>query len=216
MDVSEKLFSKWNKWLSTIYDDIQGLLVNRHIFREVQEIIRSNTDIQFDDTFYEWMGNVYAAAAVIGVRRQVDTHKGSISFARLLGEIRENPEILPRERYLRLYKDRVIRDRVANRTFDKFAGTGRQHVNGALVGADLNMLNEKAETIRKFANKRIAHTDRAEFKSLPTYGELDDCLDYLEEMLKKYLSLFRAETHRSIVPVWTYDWKEIFRRPWIV
>ena len=47
------------------------------------------------------------------------------------------------------------------------------------------------------------------------YVELDDCLDCLEKLLKKYLLLFTAEAHLYIVPIWQYDWKEIFRRPWI-
>lgn len=206
---------KWNEWLDTIYKDVQNLLTNRYIFREVQKIISSNPRIQIGSSFYDWMGSVYAASQVIGVRRQVDADSDSISFRNLLDEIRQHAHILSRERYVSLYKDSGLPNDIPHRDFDRKAGTGRNHIDPVVVEADLSALQEKAERIRKYVNKRIAHFDRAEFKSLPTYAELDECLDYLEALLKKYLSLLQAKTHLSIVPVWQYDWKEIFRRPWI-
>jgi len=208
-------FNVWNEWLTTIHADVQGLLINRHIFREVQQIIQTNPKIQLASSFYEWMGNVYATAAVIGVRRQMDTDKDSISFARLLGEILGTPQILSRERYVRLYKGSHIPEEKAHRDFDKFSGAGGPYVDRGFISVQLSTLKEKTERIRKFANKRIAHFDRSEFTKLPTYGELDDSLDYIEDLLKKQLLLLRAEAHRNIVPVWQYDWKEVFRRPWI-
>lgn len=101
---ADAIFAKWDGWLSTIHGEIQGLLVNRHIFREVQAIIQANPKIQLASSFYQWMGNTYATAAVIGVRRQLDKDPDSVSFARLLGEVATNPQVLSRERYVALYK----------------------------------------------------------------------------------------------------------------
>lgn len=211
----DALFNLWNEWLSTILTDVRGLLINRHIFQEVQKIIRSNAKIQLESSFYEWMGNVYAASAVIGVRRQLDMDKRSISFARLFDEIIKNPQVISRERFTALYKGSVVPKSYAHRDFDRFSGPGGSHVNPELVKVDLSVLEQKAEGIRKFANKRIAHFDKSEFRQVPTYVELDECLDYLEELLKKYLLLFRAEGDLRIVPTWQYDWQQIFRLPWI-
>jgi hypothetical protein len=79
---ADAMFAKWDGWLSTIHEQVRGLLVNRHIFREVQAIIQENPKIQLASSFYEWMGNTYATTAVIGVRRQLDKGHDSISFAR--------------------------------------------------------------------------------------------------------------------------------------
>ena len=57
---NDNQFKKWNKWLDTIFADIQGLLVNRYIFWEVQKIIQANPKIQMGSLFYEWMGNIYS------------------------------------------------------------------------------------------------------------------------------------------------------------
>jgi len=208
-------FAKWNKWLDKIYADIQGLLVNRHIFREVQKTIQANPKIQIGSSFYEWMGNVYATAAVIGVRRQRDKDKKSVSFARLLEEIQGVPEVISRERYIALYTDSVLPMDFANRNFDKLIGHGCSHIDPKMVENDLDLLIKKSKKLKNFVNKRIAHFNKSAFKNPPTYAELDECLDYLEKLLKKYLSIFRAEVHLRIVPVWQYDWKQIFKYPWI-
>jgi len=89
------------------------------------------------------------------------------------------------------------------------------HFDFSGADKDLEVLLAKARRIRDHVNKRVAHFDRAGFAELPTYAELDECLDYLEDLLKKYLAVFGAEGHTRIVPVWQFDWKEIFRRPWI-
>src|SRR6266850_2902607 len=98
-------FKKWDRWLEKIKGDITRLSVNRHIFWEVQEIIKRNAKIQKPSSFYEWMGNLYATDAVIGVRRLLDKDDRSISLARLLTEIQEKPEVLSRARFLALYRD---------------------------------------------------------------------------------------------------------------
>jgi len=105
VDDSDAIFRRWNGWLEKIKDEVTRLLVNRHIFWEVQEIIKANTRIQKPSSFYEWMGNVYATDAVIGVRKQIDLHKRSISFARLFTDIANSPGILSRDRFVAMYRD---------------------------------------------------------------------------------------------------------------
>jgi hypothetical protein len=96
----EQIFERWQAWIKIISDEIQGLLINRYIFWEVQKIIKSNPKIQIGSAFYDWMGIIYPAAMAMGVRRQIDFRRDIISFARLLKEIQRNPVILSRERYL--------------------------------------------------------------------------------------------------------------------
>lgn len=166
-------FAKWDKWLEKIYIDIQRLLINRYIFREVQKIIEANPRIQIASSFYEWMGSVYANDAVIGVRRQVDPDKRSISFARLLAEIRDNPQVLSRSRFVALYKSNPSR---GHRDFDGFAGQGNAHVDPAKVDDDLDQLKQQTQNLKKYANRRVAHFDHRALKTPPTFQELDECL----------------------------------------
>lgn len=207
------LFAKWDGWLTTVHSDVLGLLINRYIFREVQAIIQANPKVQLESSFYEWMGNTYATSQAIGIRRQVDKDRDSVSFARLLSEVAAEAEVISRERHVALYKTALID--LANPGFDRLAGPGAPHLDPVVPTKELAKLEALAAPLRRYANKRIAHFDKSDFKALPTYAELDECLDYLENLLKRYLLLFRAQHYSNIVPVWQYDWKQVFRRPWI-
>jgi hypothetical protein len=44
MHMNER-FAKWNRWLDIIYDQVTDLAVYRHIFWEVQSIIKNNQRI---------------------------------------------------------------------------------------------------------------------------------------------------------------------------
>ncbi len=206
-------FDQWNQWLSAIYVDIQQALINRHIFKETMAVIEANPKIQSDDTFYSWMRMVYSQAAVVAVRRQIDQRDDVASMARLLTEISRSPSVLSREKFVSLYTN--MPPEMGHRGFDKFAGAGEPNINASLVEKDLQELRAKAASVKLFSHKRVAHYDQKAFDAVPTWKELDECLDLLETLLKKYLLLFRAESHVQIVPVWQYDWKEIFRAPWI-
>lgn len=208
-------FKKWNKWLDVIYREITSLSVNRNIFWEVQKMIKNNPKIQKPSSFYEFLGSVYVASALIGVRRQVKVDKQSISFVRLLKEICDTPEVLSRTRFVDLYRASAVQ-RSVDRDFDKFAGKGKNYVNRDLVNLDLQKLREKAGKCEKYADQRVAHFDKGAIKNVPTFRDLDDCIDFLEELLKKYYLLFRAASLLSILSVWQYDWKAIFREPWLL
>lgn len=98
--------------------------------------------------------------------------------------------------------------------FDRLAGRGALNINPQMVSDDLRILKDKVSKIRNFANKRIAHFDEYSFKDFPTFGDLDDCLDFMEELLKKYMLLLHADSS-DILPSFLYDWEKIFRYPWI-
>ncbi|MFA4888746.1 MAG: hypothetical protein WC628_04135 [Candidatus Omnitrophota bacterium] len=212
----DKIFTKWNKWLDVIYKEITSLSVNRHIFWEVQEIIKSNKEIQKPSSFYEFLGSAYASLAVMGIRRQVKINKQSISFARLLKQIADNPGVVSRERYVALYgTDQMMRE-IGERDFKKFADKLGKRINSSVVINDLKSLQTKAAKCEKYADMRVAHFDKRALKNPPTFKDLDDCINHLEELLKKYLLIFRATCVSSVLPTWQYDWKEIFLAPWIV
>ena len=207
-------FAKWNRWLEIIYDQVTDLDVYRHIFWEVQNIIKNNQRIQKPSSFYTFLGTSYVALAVMGVRRQIKQGRQSIAFARLLQEIIDTPHVLSRERFVALYTGSVV-SHFADRDFDQFSGNGKEHIDPNIVKQDLEKLKKLGLKCEEFADKRIAHYDERAPSNLPTFNELDACIDYLEELLKKYWLLFRAAALLSVLPTWQYDWKEIFQEPWL-
>jgi hypothetical protein len=211
--MNERLI-KWSKWLKVIHDDIQALLINRNIFWEVQNIIKHNKDIQKPNSFYQYLGNTYVAYSALAIRRQIKNDARSISFSRLLSEIIEDPLPLSRTYFKSLYAGSAVKT-FADRDFDKFAGANKDHICPMIVRNDLEALKMQAKKIEDFADRRIAHHDKKQPKSLPTFSEVDDCINLLDHLYVKYHLVFHASSMTSLMPVYQYDWKAIFQVPWL-
>jgi len=205
---------KWGKWLLVIHDDIQQLVMDKHVFWTVQEIIKDNPDIQKGSYFYSYLGNTYVSHAVIGVRRQIKIDRQSISLARLLTEIRETPELLSRSYYCSLYKGSNV-ESWADRDFDNHCGKGVVHISPTVVQAELDELRGKARSCEELADRRIAHHDKRPPNRLPKFNELNECIETLDKLYVRYHLLLRAQSMKTLMPTFQYDWQEIFRQPWI-
>jgi predicted Zn-dependent protease len=220
-------FNTWNKWIDVIRSEITRLSIDRNIFWEVQDIIKNNPKIQKPSSFYDFLRNTYAASALMGVRRQVKIDKDSISFAKLLREICDNPEILSRTRYFAHYKGSSVEEiakrlgttveKYRSQDFDQFAVKAGDHVDPELIKLDLEKLKSKAQKCEKYADQRVAHFDKKAISIIPRFTDLDSCIDYLEILIKKYYLLFRASVLTRILPESQneYDWKAIFKEAWI-
>lgn len=214
-------FKKWNQWLDRIYDQVEELLVRDYIYNEVQKIIQANSRIQKASLFYQWMGSVYAAATSIGIRRQLDPDKRSISLRRLLEEILKKPKVLSRQMFVSSYCSAVNEpetlkhmQKLANTEFDTFAGQGNTYVDSSLVQGDIDELITKLGGIKDFVNKRVAHTDKQGPSHLPTFEEVRDCLKFLKTLVEKYALILRGR-NGDMLPVIITDWRGVFREPWI-
>ncbi|RKU31845.1 hypothetical protein C6497_00765 [Candidatus Poribacteria bacterium] len=209
----DQKLEKWEKWLKSIRYEVMDLVRSKHIFWKLGDIVKNNPKIQKSNSFYEFAGDTYIAYSVIGVRRQIKPHRDSISFVGLLQEIVEMPCVLSRERFVALYgKDSQLE---ANHDFDQFACADAEHIEPNWVKQDLEKLKGLGREVKNFADKRIAHYDKQPVENIPSFGELDACIDFLAELTKKYWLLFKGTSIEMLVmPIVDY-WDEIFRQPWI-
>ena len=231
----DQKFAKWDGWLDEIYEEVVRLVERQQIFGEIQDIIKANPEIQEPNAFYRFLANTYGDANIMGVRRQIKPHKDSISLVGLLEEIIENPSVLSRERFVDLYSTEM--QDFANHIFDErfslysaerqdfvnlssdqqFSIRYPNHIDPAIVQQDLDELRAHGDKVEAFADKRLAHWDKKQ-PVIPTFGELNACIDCLKELTIKYLLLFRAKdlTNRFVPPFITeVDMTKIFSVPWI-
>ena len=217
----EQRFARWRDWLKIIRKDVQGLVISRHIFWEVQKIIKDNPLVQKPSSFYQWLGAAYCTQISMGIRRQLDTDTRSVSLHRLLCEIKKAPYVLSRERFQSIYKPNPAiftacqAAELANKCFDKYAGQNVDHLPVKKVGCDLRDLCNQSRKVERAATKKVAHLDEKPPTELPSFGELDACLDLLEQLVLRYQMVFEASAPASLLPTWQYDWMAIFYEPWI-
>ena len=231
---------KWLKWMKAIEKEIYGLVVDANMFWEVQDIIRENPRIQKPSVFYRYLGRTYLSHALAGLRRQIKSHRDSISFVGLLDEIANNPEQLSRSYYRSLCSHpdgpdisqiemdgregleevgitdtSQLKELIQMDDFAPYADASGEHVCPKMVEDDLKQLKLAVETQEEFADKRIAHWDKDEPNVIPKFGELDDCIKLLDETYVKYHLLFYAESIDTLMPAYQYEWKKIFLEPWL-
>jgi hypothetical protein len=214
---ADSKLEKWIRWLKVVHDDIQQLLIKRDIFWEVQDIIKTNSELRKPSSFYAYLGDTYVTYIAMGIRRQMkdDSRGRSISFVRLLTEIADTPTVLSRKYYVSLYKDSA--DQLpANADFDEFCGCDKTCISEKMVTADVRELRRVASVVEDFADKRIAHHDKRQPKVMPRFEQVDSCLDALDRLYCKYHLAFHAEAMDSLMPVYQYDWKQIFTVPWLI
>ena len=73
----------------------------------------------------------------------------------------------------------------------------------------------ESRRVERFATKKVAHLDEAPPAALPTFDELDACVDLLERIVLNYELILKISAPHSLLPTWQYDWKAIFYEPWI-
>lgn len=206
---------KWLRWLKDMKGEIRELVIAKYIYHEIINIRDNNPHLnKRGNIFYEYLAHTYTSHTISGIRRQVKYHKQSISMVRFFKEIISEPEILSRKRYVALYKKLPEID-WADKDFNQFASPDSTYINPDLVTKDLISLEESSLLLEAFADSHIAHKDQSGLKDLPTYNEVDSCIELLEKLYIKYHMLFYAEDIDTLLPEPPYDWKNIFLVPWL-
>jgi len=220
--MGNNLESRWDSIFKEISNALTVLMLNRFFFREFYEIKENNPKLNVNNHFFNWIWENYIFSASMGVRRLADRNLRTNSLYVLLKEIKDNPEILSRERYVsKFVKDSGFSREEASMFFDDLVGEGKQHIDPIEVQRDIDILVEKYGKLRAYINKTIAHAERKAHakiekpEDLPTIGDLDDCIDYMEQLFKKYYAIFYQGAYTTLLPTIQYPWKDIFKCPWI-
>ena len=203
---------KWLDWIEKIQENAHDLLMDQHLFQEYSEIIRKNPAIQRPSDFHDWVRKNYASSVALHIRRQLDMDSDSISIKRLLTEIQNDPQILTKEWHRSLYK--TLGPSYADKDFEDIAGQG-EFFDPNIAKEDIEKLDTLGEHIEKYATRRLAHNSNRPIQTDPTYNDLTNFINEFEQIMKKYILLLTASGYESLLPVWQYDWAEIFTKPWI-
>jgi len=210
-----QLLTNWIRRLKVIRAEVRSLLLSSKIFWEVQKVLEDNPDALSHRLFNDWIATNYGVATTIGVRRQLDVDSRSVSLKGLLlqmkAEVGAHPDLLSRLKFEANYRSELVS--AADREFDRLVGVGEARIKVAYVEQDIDRLDAITKTVKRFANKRIAHRDAEDIEKRKL-GELDDCLQTLAEFVDRYARLLTGYGS-GVVPDLPHGWKSVFETAWI-
>jgi hypothetical protein len=218
-------YQRAKDWLKVLHDQILRLRLDERVWEEVQGMIKANPDLHRPSQFYRWMRDMYVSGMAMAIRRLADHDSRSISFYRFLKLLKGNPSLVSRKRYRNLFpgNDPLI-ERLAelglsakehiDHEYDGVIGEGKQQPTREDIQAELDALERLTSRFVTFADKVIAHHDETKPDDLPRFSEVDKALKFFEGLVQKYTLLFHA-TSTSMTVAFQYDWKAIFRVPWM-
>jgi hypothetical protein len=209
------LYSRWNTWFDQLDAETINLVIQRHMYGELGQVVNSNPRLQEPNQFLFWLSVWYSSAMSVAIRKLVDPRNDIISYRRLLEEIRDNPTVISRSRFRRNFVDANYDEGLADLDYDSYVGAGREHLDPTIVKAELNELANKTAKLKLFVNKRVAHRDEKEFDAIPKYRDLDEAIDFLGVLHKRYFHIFRCLGYDTLLPP-LGDWKSVFRNPWLI
>lgn len=205
-------------WLDTIRTEVQDLILDQHIFWELQAIIDANPRFAEEPgLFNQWMASSFVQASAVGVRRQAKSGDDSVSLKRFLREVREYPLLVSREFYMRFFANAAdwLRE-IGEHYFDSIAGKGTNELSTAFVDDQLQRLEEAVAAIEHYVDRRVAHYDqRGLARPVPTFKDLEDALKAIEDLVLFYWVLLKGVSMSGLLPTIQYDWQSVFTFPWI-
>jgi hypothetical protein len=189
---------KWIKYLKTINKEVTELLISRSSFWHYLYLTDTNAVPQGKKILGHYLCSSYVSHMSMGVRRQIKINPQCISFARLLSEMIKNPEILTREYYRELYVGKPNEGK-ADDHFNEYSGFVFDHIDPIVPDCDLKHLRKNTSYIEKLADERIAHRDDKVFEKKKIIYDLEESIETIEILCRKYNLIFFAE-HIDLLP----------------
>jgi hypothetical protein len=209
--------SRLIEWIEIITKDLQDLLLDQFIFRELQEIVQQNPQFaRSPGLFTQWMASGFAQATAVGIRRHAKKDDSSISLMRFLVKVKNSPELITRQYYTGLYREIDAPIHIGQNDFDDIAGAGNDRLPISLIEQHIDDLQRSVHAVEKYVDKRIAHYDiKAPVGPPPTFGDLSAALATMERLVILYTRLLTGKGYSRLLPTIQFDWTSIFRFTWI-
>ncbi|TCL72350.1 hypothetical protein EDC14_100660 [Hydrogenispora ethanolica] len=215
----EQLVKNYCVWLEKIRLETVILLDHRKSFTELSEIVGNNPELHKDNYFFSDISYWYATTVLMCIRRQIDTDQDSVSIARLLLELINNIQSFNKEQFLDNYlrgmseeTTSIFRER-AEEEFKLYSEPTNNYLDQDKIRKDYNELIAKYGQCKDYVNRKIAHLSQRQSR-IPTFNDIDLCIDYVSKLTKKY-SMLIEHVDVDLELSHYVDIKSLFSKPWV-
>lgn len=204
----------WVRLLTNIDNEVTTLLRHQATWESFRDAVDKSKVATANPYFPQWVSELYAATAAIGIRRMVDADDRTGSFVQLLQKMQARPERLTREWFIGGVELPMAQH--LDRTFTVNGDPGQTgYFDPAVARRDLESLRTIAYGVRMYANQHVAHAQRTRSEGVPTFGDIHAVLDHLLVLIRKYTLLLRQTDRVQGPPVIQEPWMRIFTQPWL-
>ena len=223
MSTSTILLRKWRRWLERIRNDqLQDLVINWHIFKQLQECTTPYVGTMHGAELSRWMVQNYVAFSVTAIRRVIETPRRtpnpdwrSISLVILLDDMAKNDSVLTRSRFRGLY-GKSIAIHFADRDFNRISRNKRaSQISAQRIRRDIGVIDRTCSPIKRLADKVVAHTeeDRRRIGRMK-YGQIDRAVKVLIDTFERYSLLVNGSSCDLLESLTRVNVRSDFKKLW--
>lgn len=191
---AEDLRANWRERVAQIGGQVRDLIQGDTYFRRSMTLLEDAG--RPANPVYQWILATYGRDVAVGLRRLLDTSKGTWSLRRLLDEIRHNSAYLSRDDFVRQYTSAWRGKQgwidTANKVFTRLVGGEHVSIPADEVASDLEKLAEAFGGIglERLANVRIVHfsAEDTDFEA-PKWEQVHDAVRLVGRVCWRYYFL---------------------------
>jgi hypothetical protein len=206
----------WKECLEQICDDLGDLCYSRDCFRGYVALVKSNPKLIDGNDFHAWVARNYGCSALLGFRRMVDKASDVASVMKLLRSVKAHHHLVTRAWFLDAFAWNYRSREATDRRFDELCGAGEPYLLKPVVQGDIDELDRHADCLKRFTDKRLAHLSMEPVTDSPTFGAINDGIDSLEEVTRRYHLLLTGVAHGPLggsvdirdEKIWRFAWIE--------
>jgi hypothetical protein len=221
MKVDATTWAKWQEWIQQIEADLANVVNEQAFFDRFRSVVEENgawIDENAGAPFIGLIKRWYAAAAFMGIRRQLKVDSHSISLVRLLEQLASAADQVTLDRYKELQTSGTSPSDWREDTLEALSdGANMTVISRATVEADIAQLRRLNDRIEEIADRVVAHHDRRGSDATVSFDELRTSIDAFDRVVHRYITLFTGICYSggTLKATVAWDWKKIFHKPLI-
>jgi hypothetical protein len=210
----DEQWESWLRMLARINAETTNVLMNRRVYRDVEQLFHDNPRLQTEGGFvWHLIRGAYGRDASMAIRREIDRDTYALNLIELMHQIIRRPNVISRQRYLAHFPaDTGFSIPQQNDRFDALCGTGR-HIDLHMVKQDRNRLERACQPVVRYVNQKVAH--RTDEDVTLNIAEIDYALTVIEDTVEKYYSILSGAALMGAERPVSHPWRRMFTYAWM-